>query len=345
MGNCKVRVVVVDDSALFRTAIARGLSAHPEIEVVAVAEDAIKARDMILKHKPDVLTLDIQMPKINGIQFLKMMMPQRPMPVIAVSALDGIVFEALHAGAVDFVQKPSGGNSAMQKFTADLAEKVVGAANAKTSQIIASGSPGSVGVGMAGVSSYNGLIVIGASTGGTEATSSILKRFPNNMPGIVVTQHMPEVFTDMYAKRIDKECAMSASEAKDGDVVKRGHVYVAPGGDTHTTVVKQGTNYIINVKKGEKVNGHCPSVDVLFDSAAKIADSRTIGVILTGMGADGAKGLLNMKRSGAYTIGQDKATSVVYGMPMEAYKMGAVSRQLPLDSIAEGVLTYMRAKA
>ncbi len=346
MGNNKVWVLVVDDSSLFRTAISRGLDSDPSIEVVAVAKDAVDARDKILQYKPDVLTLDIQMPNINGIQFLKMMMPQRPMPVIVVSAVDGIVFEALHAGAVDFVQKPSGGNSAMQSFTSELAEKIIVASNAKTSGLPGTKRSADSGASpVSNVAAYNGLIVIGASTGGTEATSRILKQLPKNMPGIVVTQHMPEIFTEMYAKRIDKECSMSASEAKDGDIVKRGHVYIAPGGDTHTTVEKQGTNFVIKVKRGDKVNGHCPSVDVLFDSVAKIADSRTIGVILTGMGADGAKGLLKMKRAGAYTIGQDKATSVVYGMPMEAYSMGAVTRQMPLEAISEGILTYMMAKS
>ncbi len=219
--NSKVRVIVVDDSAVFRAAIATGLAKHPSIDVVAVAKDAVDARDKILRFKPDVLTLDVQMPNINGIQFLKMMMPQRPMPVVVVSAVDGIVFEALHAGAVDFVEKPSGGKAGMQNFTSDLAEKVIVASGAKTKGVKMTNVEQKINVSSL---FQGGLIVIGASTGGTEATSQVLKVLPKNMPGIVVTQHMPEIFTDMYAKRLDRECAMRVTEAVNNDVVERNRV-------------------------------------------------------------------------------------------------------------------------
>ena len=345
----RIRVLVVDDSVFFRTAISKGLELHPDIEVIGTASSAFEARDKIVQMKPDVLTLDVEMPKINGIQLLKMMMPQRPMPVVVVSAVDGIVFEALHAGAVDFVEKPGrGGSAAMKAFTEDLAEKVVIASKVtfdkEGKKTVQGNTPAGVVRRTAAVPAKDRLIAIGASTGGTEATSAILKTLPASMPGIVITQHMPPTFTKMYAQRLDRECALSVKEAEDGDQVVQGHAYVAPG-DKQMRVIKKNGVYTIRCEEGPKVSGHCPSVDVLFSSVAQFADRNTVGVILTGMGKDGAKGLLAMREKGAYTIGQDEASCVVYGMPMVAYNMNAVVRQCGLSEIPDTLINYlMRGK-
>ncbi len=344
--DSEIKLLIVDDSAFFRNAIANAFKHHPRVRVVGMAENPFEARDKILELKPDVMTLDVEMPRMNGIEFLKILMPQHPMRVVVVSSLDGIVFDALKAGAVDFVEKPSvGHNEQMEAFSKEIMEKVIVAAGStlqkahpvkKPAQPVASAQVTGSGTGSGG-----GLIALGASTGGTEATSTILKRLPANIPGMVVTQHMPPVFTNLYAQRLDKECAVTVKEARENDVVRQGHVYIAPG-DKHLTVVKRGSDVVIHLNQGEKVNGHCPSVDVMFQSVAKLADKNTTGIILTGMGADGAQGLLEMKAKGAYTIGQDEATCVVYGMPMVAYKLGAVTVQAPLERIADIIVNQVR---
>lgn len=344
----KIRVLVVDDSMVFRTAISTNLSMDPELEIVATAADPYEARDKILAHKPDVLTLDVEMPGMNGLDFLRFLMPQYPMPVVVVSAVNGIVFEALRAGAVDFVAKPSGiGGMAM--FVEDLASKVKIAVSAKLrpgaapAAEITKQAPAAPPVRAAalapGCSSL--LVAIGASTGGTEATSSILKVLPANMPAMLITQHMPPGFTRMYAERLNRECAFAVKEAEHGDIVRAGHAYVAPG-DLQMRVVKRQNQYVLQCMQGEKVSGHRPSVNVLFDSVADAAGDNAVGIILTGMGADGATGLLKMREKGAFTIGQDQKSCVVYGMPMEAYKMGGVVRQAALDVIPAILLNHLK---
>jgi two-component system chemotaxis response regulator CheB len=327
----RIRIVVVDDSLVMREAIAAGLAKDEGLEVVGKASDPYEARDMIVELEPDVLTLDVEMPRMNGIEFLRQLMPQYPMPVVIVSSLNNIVFEALNAGAVDFVAKPGARlNGDLNSFIQEMAVKVKIASLAKVAHMKRAAQPDSR------IESFRGnektLIAIGASTGGTEATLQVLKTFPPDMPGTVIVQHMPPVFTRMYAERLNGSCLMQVQEAKNGDVVSQGRVFVAPG-DRQMCVVKEGSVYRLRCFEGEKVSGHCPSVDVLFDSVADAAKKNAIGVILTGMGADGAKGLLKMRKNGALTIGQDERTCVVYGMPMAAYNIGAVAQQAALEDI------------
>ncbi len=336
----KINVLVVDDSLFFRTVIMRALTGHPFIKIVGVAASAFEAREKITELAPDVMTLDVEMPGMSGIEFLRELMPKRRMPVVMVSAVSGIVFEAFRAGAVDFVVKPSKVEPEnMGSFVNDLAGKILIASKAK---LRAGGgeTPAAVTAHKYRGNLAGALIALGASTGGTEATSKILRRLPVAIPGMVVTQHMPPVFTKMYAKRLDDECALAVKEAEDGEPLHPGHVYIAPG-DQHMSVVRIGSAMQIRCAAGEKVNGHCPSVDVLFDSVAKFAGRDTVGILLTGMGKDGAKGLLAMRQKGAFTIGQDEKSSVVYGMPAEAFKAGAVARQAPLERIADTLLEYL----
>lgn len=346
----KIRLLIVDDSIVFRTLISSVFEHHPTVEVVGTASNPFEARDKILSLRPDVMTLDVEMPRMNGIEFLKILMPQKPMPVIVVSSLSNIVFDAMHAGAVDFVQKPPTSTKAdKDRFRQEIAEKVAIASDVYRRQAARQTRPSIPAqpaaplavprLSGAGIRS-RGLIALGASTGGTEATSAILKRLPKNIPGMVITQHMPPVFTDLYAKRMDRESELTVKEAEEFDVIRPGHVFVAPG-DKHLTVEKLGNDLVIRLKKTEKVNGHIPSVDVMFQSIAKFADKSTTGIILTGMGADGAQGLLELRRKGAYTIGQDEASSVVYGMPMVAQKLGAVVQQASLDRIPQLLVQHL----
>ena len=353
----RIRVLVVDDSIMFRTAICKGLEEDPQIEVVGSAFNPYNARDRILELKPDVLTLDVEMPGMSGIDFLKILMPQHPLPVIVVSAVDGIVFEALRAGAVDFIAKPDTGG--MANFIKDLRAKIKVASMAHLSNQMRGKGSGPIETGAAsraGIQAAPGpfvtqnlkgnwdtslLLAIGASTGGTEATSQILKALPEGLPGMVITQHMPPVFTRMYAERLDRECKLHVSEAKDGVPILPGHAYVAPG-DMHLRVTRRGSELVLKVGGTDKVSGHCPSVDVLFSSVAEVMGPKAVGVLLTGMGADGAKGLLKMKQRGAFTIGQDQQSCVVYGMPMEAMKLGAVTRQASLDMIPSVLLNQIK---
>jgi two-component system, chemotaxis family, protein-glutamate methylesterase/glutaminase len=328
----RIRILVVDDSLMMREAIAGGLSKDEGLEVVGKASDPFEARDMIVELEPDVLTLDVEMPRMNGIDFLKQLMPQYPMPVVVVSSLSNIVFEALKAGAVDFVAKPGARpTSDLNTFIQEMAVKVKIASLAKVAHMK------KIAPAESRIESFRGnaktLIAIGASTGGTEATLAVLKTFPQDMPGTVIVQHMPPVFTRMYAERLNASCLMQVSEAQDGDLVEQGKAFVAPG-DRQMRVMRDGNgSYRLKCFEGEKVSGHCPSVDVLFDSVADAAKKNAIGVILTGMGADGAKGLLKMRKNGAFTIGQDEKTAVVYGMPMVAFNIGAVAQQAALEEI------------
>ncbi len=335
----QIRVLVVEDSMLFRELLVQNLNADPAIQVVATARDPFEARDAILAYQPDVMTLDVELPRMDGIEFLRKLMPQYPLPVVVISALSEKVFDALNAGAVDFVAKPAAVNQAqIEAFIKnELLVKIKIASVAKVSRWKRSiPEP----VGKPAVSGNKDMVIaIGASTGGTEAIASVLKEFGTDIPGVVLVQHMPPGFTQMYANRLNEECRVRVKEAKSGDIVCPGQVLVAPGGDQHMQLVKINGNFQVVLKSAPKVNGHCPSVDVLFESVAKVAGRKAIGIILTGMGGDGAKGLLQMRDAGARTIGQDESTCIVYGMPKVAYDLGAVEYQEKLPEIAKR--TYM----
>ena len=329
-----IRVLVVDDSRLFQTLLVQNLNKDPVIEVVATAKDPFEARDAILAYKPDVMTLDVELPRMNGIEFLQKLMPQYPLPVVVISALSDKVFDALNAGAVDFVAKPVVSSQAqLENFIKkELLVKVKIASTVKIGNIkntvLVQGQQHYYQKGNEEL-----IIAIGASTGGTEAIFAVAKDFGTDIPGIVVVQHMPPGFTQMYAKRLDNQCRIRVKEAKTGDRVLPGQMLIAPGGDQHLRLVKVNGSYQVECKKGPKVTGHCPSVDVLFESVAKTAGKSALGIILTGMGGDGAKGLLEMRKAGAKTIGQDESTCVVYGMPKVAYDLGAVQYQEKLSDI------------
>lgn len=335
----KIKVLIVDDSLLFRETLAREINNDFGIEVVGTASDPFIARDKILELKPDVVTLDVEMPRMDGIAFLKKLMPQYPLPVIVVSSDEKKVLDALDAGAVDFVTKPHLNKSAgIDSFIRELIIKIKIASTAKVGgfkkNYIATKTT------ELSVENLNTIIAIGASTGGTEAIYSIIKTLPRDMPGILIVQHMPPVFTKLYADRLNNTCNLEVKEAEDGDKIKPGRVLIAAG-DYHMKLAKNASGFYVNCVKGEKVSGHCPSVDVLFQSVSEVAKNKAVGVILTGMGSDGAKGLLNMKKQGAYTIGQDEKTSTVYGMPMVAYNIGAVEKQLPLDQISQEICKHL----
>lgn len=337
----KIKVLVVDDSPLFREVLSRGISTDDNLVVVDTANDPYDARDKILKYLPDVMTCDIQMPRMDGIEFIRLLLPQYPKPVIVISTISGAVFDAMNAGAVDFITKPSV-NSAdgVKNFILELIYKIKIASTAKVvsrNNATVMDEPNSVAVD----SNTEKIIAIGASTGGTEAVNEIISSLPGNMPGIVIVQHIPPVFSRMFAQRLNTTSALDVKEAQNGDYLEPGKVFIAPG-NKHMRIRRIGSKYKVECFEGEKINGHCPSVDVLFDSVARAAGKNAIGIILTGMGYDGAKGLLEMKRSGAKTIGQDEASSVVYGMPKVAYNIGAVEKQVPLGNIAKTLLSMLR---
>lgn len=338
-----VRVLIVDDSVLFRTKMQLSLGEDREISVVGCAANANEAMQLILDKNPDVVTLDIEMPQTNGIDFLKKILPQRAIPVVVVSALPINALDALDAGAVDFVRKPDiKAAYALTDFFADLREKIKVAAKAKVHchpRVPASTLLSHFSTPLPHTACET-VIAIGASTGGTEAIIEVVKDLPENTPGIVIVQHMPANFTRFYAQRLDKICKMSAKEAENLDRVQAGRILLAAG-EYHLTLKKDSRGYYVESHRGPKVNGHCPSVDVLFHSVGETAGKNAIGVILTGMGADGAKGILDMHQKGCYTIGQDRDSCVVYGMPMEAYKLGAISRQLSLDQIGTEILYHL----
>jgi len=336
----RIKVLVIDDSMLFREIIKNGISKDPYIQVIGVAGDPYIASDMIIELEPDVLTLDLEMPRMNGLEFLKKLLPQYSIPVVVVSSVSDDVFNVLAAGAVDFVTKPNVSKSDdLEKFFNELVMKIK---IASVSKIKNFKQDYSKPVFEATIKNSNKFIAVGASTGGTEAFYNVLKTLPKDAPGIVLVQHMPPVFTKMYAERLNRACNMEVKEAEDGDVIRRGRVLIAPGG-YHMTVYKDKDKYYVKCFLGENVNGHCPSVDVMFESIANTGAKDAIGVILTGMGSDGAKGLLNMRNAGSYTIGQDEKTSVVYGMPMVAYNMGAVIKQVPLDKISEVIYSQINS--
>lgn len=345
----KIRVLVVDDSSLFRQTIIQYLSSCHNIEVIGYAINAYDAGNKIPALKPDVVTLDVEMPGLNGIQFLKQLLPKHPVPVILVSSLNLSVFDALSAGAVDFVRKPdmSLANSKEAFFQA-LNTRITAASNAKVR--LGRTEPAAPRQNQPAKPSAfpllsrsvidSTIIAIGASTGGTEATLEVLKRLPANVPGIVITQHMPEGFTAMYASRLNRICNMEVREAKNGDFIRPGLALIAPGA-MQMEVVHSTSGYGVKCYPGKRVNGHAPSVDVLFSSIARNVSLRKVGIIMTGMGRDGADGLLEMRQKGAFTIGQDKESCVVYGMPMVAHSIGAVTVQSSCENIASVLMNHL----
>lgn len=337
----RIRVLVVDDSLVFREVLARGIGSDPYIEVVGKAKDPFEARDMILEYNPDVMTCDVEMPKMNGIDFIRRLIPQYPIPVVVVSTISNAVFDAMNAGAVDFVTKPDVQSvSSVETFINNLIMKIKIAAVAKIPRVNSSILEGNINERTSGGYSRD-IIAIGASTGGTEAISALLKGLSNNIPGIVIVQHIPAVFSKIFAERLDTTTAFQVKEAETGDYVQQGKVLIAPG-DKHMRIKKFGGQYRVECFEGGKVNGHCPSVDILFESLANASGNKAIGIILTGMGYDGAKGLLAMKRKGARTIGQDEKSSVVYGMPKVAFEIGGVDKQTSLSNIPQVLYSFMK---
>lgn len=335
----KIRVLVVEDSIMFRELLVSSINKDPALTVVGTAGDPFEARDKIIECRPDVMTLDIEMPRMDGIEFLRKLMPQYPIPVIMVSSLSDKVFDALQAGAVDFVVKPDSlDKKSLESFlTRELPVKIKVASTASIGKIKNGIRRRATNTHF--ISQRNMIVAIGASTGGTEAIAEVIKGFGPDIPGTVIVQHMPVGFTDMFARRLNDQTRVCVKEAKNGDVVLPGTVLIAPGGNQQMRVIRVGNDYQVSLRDGHKVNGHCPSVDVLFDSVASVAGKNALGIILTGMGGDGAQGLLKMKEAGAMTIGQDESSCVVYGMPKVAYEIGAVQYQEKLGNIAKR--TYM----
>ena len=352
----KTRVVVVDDSALVRSLLTEIINRQSDMECVGSASDPFAAREMIRNLNPDVITLDVEMPRMDGIDFLSKLMRLRPMPVVMVSTLTErgaeVTLKALELGAIDFVAKPKiGVADGLKQLADEITEKVRTASKARvakphapvaTSTVAGGALPPKPAPQSVGRLSTEKLIFIGASTGGTEATKEVLMNLPPDSPGVVITQHMPPGFTKSYANRLDGLCKIRVKEAVDGERVLPGHAYIAPGG-FHLSVERSGANYIARVTDGEPVNRHKPSVEVLFESAARVVGQNALGIMLTGMGADGAKAMRTMKDAGSYNVCQDEATCVVFGMPREAIAHGAANEVLPLNKIAQHVIDRLRS--
>ena len=344
-----VKVLIVDDSAVMRQVLAGILRQDADLSVVGTAPDPYIAWDKINSLQPDVLTLDVEMPRMDGLAFLEKLMQARPMPVVMVSSLTEkgcqTAIRALELGAVDFVTKPKMDvASGTVELGPEIIDKVKIAARARlrTRQRSLAASPPIKSDALA--QTTHKVVCIGASTGGTEALFDVLTAMPADAPGIAIVQHMPAGFTRSFASRLDGACQIRVKEAQDGDRVLQGHALLAPGGH-HMAVTRIGANYMVRVARGQPVNRHCPSVDVLFQSAARHVGSNAVGVILTGMGNDGAKGMLAMRQAGARTIAQDEATCVVFGMPREAIALGGAEQVLPLEKIADRILTLAHANS
>lgn len=342
----KIRVLCVDDSALIRGLMREIIDAQPDMEVVAVAPDPLVARDLIKQLNPDVLTLDVEMPRMDGLDFLERLMRLRPMPVLMVSSLtrsgSEITLRALELGAVDFVPKPQLGiRSGLLEYGEQIAEKLRAAARTSPARRETHTTSAKRTLESVMVSSEK-LLIIGASTGGPEAIRQVLEPLPANSPAILIAQHMPAGFTRSFAERLDRLCRIRVKEAEQGERVLPGHAYIAPG-DQHLRLARSGANYQVLLDAGPTVNRHRPSVDVLFHSAAELAGRNAIGALLTGMGRDGAAGLLAMRHAGAVTLAQDEATSLVFGMPREAIALGAAVETVALDDVAERLLTLAAA--
>ena len=354
----RTRVVVVDDSALVRSLLTEIINRQPDMQCVGAASDPLVAREMIRTLNPDVITLDIEMPRMDGIDFLSKLMRLRPMPVVMVSTLTErgaeVTLRALELGAVDFVAKPKIGIAdGLQLLAQDITEKVRIASKAQLRRLVvpppsreggaaAAAAPAAVaGIGRL---STEKIVFIGASTGGTEATREVLVNLPADAPAVVITQHMPPGFTKSYAARLNGLCRIRVAEAKDGERILPGHAYIAPGG-LHLSVERSGANYIARVQDGEPVNRHKPSVEVLFKSAARVVGPNALALMLTGMGADGAKAMKEMRDAGSYNYVQDEASCVVFGMPREAIAAGAAHEVLPLTQIAPKLIERLRSTA
>ena len=346
-----IRVLIIDDSMLMRALLTEIIGGAPDLEVVGSAPDPIAAREMIKSLNPDVLTLDVEMPKMDGLEFLARLMKLRPMPVVMISSLTArgseVTLQALELGAVDFIAKPRAENtSLLQTYGEEIRDKIRAAHSAqlRRPQVVAPPLPARVEAPVATASSRvltEKLIAIGASTGGTEAIKEVITRLPAAVPGIVIVQHMPEAFTPSFAKRLDSLGTIRVVEAQGGERIQPGHAYLAPG-HSHLLVKRGGGGWVTELSRAEPVNRHRPSVDVLFRAVAKEAGKQAIGVILTGMGKDGAQGMLAMRQAGAWNIGQDQGSCVVYGMPREAAQVGAVDEVASLNDVAARILARLR---
>jgi two-component system chemotaxis response regulator CheB len=360
----KISVVVVDDSALVRSMLTEIINRQADMECIGAAADPFVAREMIRNLNPDVITLDVEMPRMDGIDFLSKLMRLRPMPVVMVSTLTErgaeVTLRALELGAVDFVAKPKiGVADGLRQLSEDITDKIRTAAQAHVRRLPPAAAPGADAPGQAAAStagsvrpaapaaslgrlSTEKIIFIGASTGGTEATKEVLMNLPPDAPAVVITQHMPPGFTRSYATRLDGLCRIRVKEAVDGDRILPGHAYIAPGG-LHLSVERSGANYVARVRDSEPVNRHKPSVEVLFDSAARVVGPNALGVMLTGMGADGARAMKAMRDAGSWNVCQDEASCVVFGMPREAINHGAANEVLPLQRIAPALIERLRS--
>ncbi|MCG8490431.1 MAG: chemotaxis response regulator protein-glutamate methylesterase [Sneathiellales bacterium] len=341
-----ITVLIVDDSALIRQMLTKMLDSDPGITVLGAAPDPYTAREMIKQLNPDVLTLDIEMPKMDGIAFLEKIISLRPMPVVMISSLtqEGaeIALRALEIGAVDYVGKPTSDlQHGLEQKSVEIINKVKTAARARVVAKKPANQPASQ-ISFSAYKTTEQVIAIGSSTGGVEAIREVITVLPPNSPAVLITQHMPATFTSSFARRLDTVSKVTVCEATPNQRILPGHVYIAPG-DRHLEIGKSGANFICKLHDGEPVSGHRPSVDVLFQSAAKVAGANAVGVILTGMGRDGAEGLLNMRQAGAHTIGQDEASCVVYGMPRVAFECGAVEKQVTLTKIAGEIFNSLSA--
>jgi two-component system chemotaxis response regulator CheB len=348
-----IKVLIVDDSLLMRTLLTEIINGAEDLEVVGGAPDPIAAREMIKALNPDVLTLDVEMPRMDGLEFLDRLMRLRPMPVVMISSFtergSEVTLKALELGAIDFISKPRADSVLlMQNYAEEIREKIREAYGAKLQKRSspASNQPAAVPARVAGTALsprilQERIIAIGASTGGTEAIKDVLMGLPAEVPGIVMTQHMPEAFTGSFAKRLDTLSELTVIEAQGGERIQPGHAYLAPG-HSHLLVKRVGGAYVTELSQGEPVNRHRPAVDVLFRSVAECAKQNAIGVILTGMGKDGAKGMLEMRHAGAWNIGQSQESCVVYGMPREAAAVGAVEEVVALQDLASRILAKLR---
>ena len=345
----KTKVLIVDDSALIRSVMSEIVNSQADMEVVATAPDPLVARELIKKHNPDVLTLDVEMPKMDGLDFLEKLMRLRPMPVLMVSSLtergSEITMRALELGAVDFVTKPKISiQTGMREYTELIADKIRAASRARVKRAVPGATPApQLSALRSPLVSSEKLIIIGASTGGTEAIREFLMQMPSDCPGILIAQHMPEGFTSSFAKRLDSLCRISVVESQGNERVLPGHAYIAPG-HSHLLLTRSGANYMTKIEQSPPVNRHRPSVDVLFRSAAQAAGKNAVGVILTGMGKDGAAGMLDMRTAGAHNFAQDEASCVVFGMPREAIAIGAAHDVGPLQALPRMVLEHLAAQ-
>jgi two-component system chemotaxis response regulator CheB len=357
----KTRVIVVDDSALVRGLLTEIIDRQPDMQCIGAASDPLVAREMIRNLNPDVITLDVEMPRMDGLDFLARLMRLRPMPVVMVSTLTergaDVTLKALELGAVDFVAKPKiGVADGLRQLGADITEKIRTAARARVARLAppapvaasgtASARPAAAALAPAALGrvSTEKIIFIGASTGGTEATREVLMQLPADCPAVMITQHMPPGFTRSYAARLDSLTRLAVAEAEDGQRVLPGHAYIAPGG-RHLSVERSGANYIARISDGDPVNRHRPSVEVLFESAARVVGRNALGVMLTGMGGDGARAMRLMREAGSFNLVQDEASCVVFGMPREAIAHGAAHEVLPLSKIAPRLVEWLRANA